>query len=207
MKILFGQIILLVTATILKFGSWAVLILMALESANIPIPSEVILTYAGFLVSQGVLNFHLVAFAGAVGCLLGSIASYFLGFYLGRPFLWRYGKWLLISQKDIIRADNFLIKYGDLTYFFSRILPIVRTFISFVVGISKGNFAKFCLYSFFGSWLWSYLLVFIGVKLGDNWQAIKPWWDKFNGLVALIILGAIAWHIYRVFRDSRGINE
>jgi membrane protein DedA with SNARE-associated domain len=203
MKSLLGQLVLLVTVLIAKFGSLAVLVLMALESANIPIPSEVILTYAGYLSSKGQLNFHLVVLAGALGCLLGSMVSYYLGAKLGRPFLWRYGKWLLISQKDIVRADGFLLKYGELTYFFSRLLPVVRTFISFVVGVSGGKFLKFCFYSFIGSWLWSYVLVWLGVKLGENWELVRPWWDKFSGLVCLLILLAVGWHVFRVFRDSR----
>ncbi|KKQ59265.1 MAG: hypothetical protein US81_C0044G0001 [Parcubacteria group bacterium GW2011_GWE2_38_18] len=198
-----GLIIFFVTATISKYGSLAVMVLMALESANIPIPSEVILTYGGFLVAQGKLNFHLVAFAGAFGCLLGSIVSYYIGLKLGRPFLWRYGKWLLISQKDILRAEKFLEKYGELTYFVSRLLPVVRTFISLVIGISKGSFIKSNLYGFLASWIWSYVLVYVGVKLGANWEIIRPWWDKFSYLIVAIIIGGIVWHVVRVFRDSK----
>jgi len=193
----------LITSAISDYGNLGVLVLMASESANIPIPSEVILTYAGFLVSKGSLNFHAVAFAGALGCLLGSQLSYYLGVVLGRPFLLKYGKWLLISTKDIEMADRFINKYGDLTSFISRLLPVVRTFISLVVGISKGNFLKFSFYSFIGSWIWSYLLVFVGMKLGDNWDSIKPWWDKFSGLIILVIILGIVWHIVRVFQKKR----
>lgn len=200
-----GLLILLVTTMIAKFGSLAVLVLMALESANFPIPSEVILTYGGFLVAQGKLNFHVVAFAGAFGCLLGSIVSYYIGLKLGRPFLWRHGKWLLVSQKDILLAEKFLDKYGELTYFISRLLPVVRTFISLVVGISKGSFIKSNVYGFFASLIWSYVLVYVGVKLGANWETIRPWWDKFSALIIVVIIFAIIWHIYRVFRDSKEV--
>lgn len=196
-------LIILVTGTITKFGLGAIIGLMALESSNVPIPSEVILTYGGFLVSQGKLNFHLVAFAGAIGCLLGSMFSYYIGLKLGRPLLWKYGKWLLVSQKDLLRAEQFLAKYGDFTYFFSRLLPVVRTFISLVVGVSKGSFIKSNLYGFFASWIWSYVLVYVGVKLGANWSMIRPMWDKFSVLVVIIILMGIAWHIFRVFKDSK----
>ncbi|NTU98848.1 DedA family protein [Candidatus Falkowbacteria bacterium] len=187
---------------IAQFGYWAVFGLMALESANVPIPSEVILTYAGFLSSRGVLNFHLSALAGALGCLVGSVISYAIGLKLGRPFLWRYGKWVLVSQKDLLFAERFLDKYGTATYFFSRMLPVVRTFISLVIGVSKGNFIKSNLYGFFASWIWSYVLVYVGLKLGDNWQSIKPWWDKFSYLVVAAILVAVIWHIFRVLRSK-----
>lgn len=191
--------ILIVTGTIDSFGNWAVMALMALESANIPIPSEAILTYAGFLASKGLLNWHWAAFAGAVGCAIGGSLSYYLGLKLGRPFLMKHGKWFLLSPRDIELAEKFLTKYGEATYFISRLLPVVRTFIAFAVGISRGNFWRFNLYSFFGSWIWSYILVYIGVKLGDNWQSVKPYWDRFSVIIVLLILIGIAWHIKRVF--------
>lgn len=176
---------------------------MSLESANIPIPSEIVMPYAGFLASQGKLNIHLVALAGALGCLFGSILSYFLGVKLGRPFLWKYGKWMLISQKDILTAEKFMGKYGDLTFFITRVLPVVRTFVSFVIGVAKGNFAKFCFYTFIGSWIWCYLLAYVGVKLGENWESLRGLWHKFDVVIALIVIAAIAWHIFRVFKNSR----
>ncbi len=190
-----------------RLDGFGVFLLMALESCNIPIPSEVILPYAGFLVSQGQMNLHLAAFAGAFGCLVGSVLSYWLGHKLGRPLLWKYGKWFLLSHRDIEKADRFIVRYGDATYFFSRLMPVVRTFISFIAGISKGNFKKFCLYTFVGSWIWSYVLVYVGVILGDNWNNIGPWWDRFQELIVILILLAIVWHIFRVFRHSRQGQE
>lgn len=200
----------IIIGTINTLGYWGILLLMALESCNIPIPSEVILPYGGFLVSQNQMNIHLAALAGGIGCLIGSIVSYYLGRWLGRPLLWKYGKWFLISQKDIKRSDKFLKKFGSATYFFSRLLPVVRTFISFVAGVSAGhdgNFKKFCFYTFIGSWIWSYVLIYFGVKLGDNWASLGPWWDKFHEAIIIVILIFIVWHIYRVFRDSRSKDE
>jgi membrane protein DedA with SNARE-associated domain len=193
---------LIVFGLINKYGLLAIGGLMALESANIPIPSEVILTYGGFLASKGSLNFHLVALAGAIGCVIGGAFSYWLGKKLGRPFLMKYGKWFLLSPKDIEWGERFLGKYGEATYFISRMLPVVRTFIAFPVGIAHGNFFKFNLYSFWGSLIWSYVLVWFGVKLGDNWEAIKPFWDRFSYLVALLILAAIIFHIFRVIKHK-----
>lgn len=202
-KLILEQIALWVTGLIKAYGGWSIFGLMALESANIPIPSEVILTYGGFLVSKGELNFHIAALSGALGCLAGSIASYYIGLKLGRPFLWKHGKWLLISQHDLLKAEKFLEKYGTATYFISRLLPVIRTFISLVIGVSKGSFIKSNLYGFFASWIWSYVLVYVGVKLGDNWEALRPWWDKFSFAIIGLILLAIAWHILRVFRHQK----
>lgn len=199
---LLQPLILLITDFISAFGNLAVMFLMALESANIPIPSEVILTYAGFLASKGQLNWHLAALAGALGCVLGGSVSYYIGLKLGRPFLIKHGKWFLLSPHDIELAEKFLNKYGEATYFLSRLLPVVRTFIAFAVGISKGNFWRFNLYSFLGSWIWSYVLVYLGVKLGNNWETIKPYADRFSALVVLGILIGIVWHVRRVFKAS-----
>jgi membrane protein DedA with SNARE-associated domain len=191
---------LIIFGLIAKFGLWAVFVLMALESANIPIPSEVILTYAGFLVSRGELNFYLVVIASAVGCVMGGSVSYWLGSLLGRPFLMKYGRWILLSPDDIEFGERFLDKYGELTYFLSRMLPVVRTFIAFPVGIARGNFWRFNVYSFLGSLLWSWILVWLGVKLGDNWELVRPYWDKFSYLVVFGIIIIIVIHIIRVFR-------
>lgn len=193
---------LLVFGLINKFGLMAITVLMALESANIPIPSEVILTYGGFLSSQAKLNFHLVAWAGAIGCVLGGSFSYWLGMKLGRPFLMKNGKWFLLSARDIEWGERFLEKYGEATYFISRLLPVVRTFIAFPVGIAKGHFWKFNFYSFWGSLIWSYILVWLGVKLGDNWVVLKPLFDQFSYLIVLLVLLVICLHIIRVFRHK-----
>jgi membrane protein DedA with SNARE-associated domain len=202
-----GSLIHLISSSISQYRYLAIIILMALESANIPIPSEIILPYSGFLVSSGSMNFHLAALAGGFGCLVGSIISYYLGLKLGRPFLWKYGKWLLISRQDILWSEKFLKKFGDLTFFITRLLPVFRTFISFVIGIAKGDFLKFSIYTFVGSWIWSYLLIYLGIMLGDHWEILRDWWHKFDIAIALIILFGIAFHIYRVFRHSRQLEE
>ncbi|PIZ99060.1 MAG: alkaline phosphatase [Candidatus Komeilibacteria bacterium CG_4_10_14_0_2_um_filter_37_10] len=192
----------IVTDIINSWHYFGVLFLMTLESANIPIPSEVILPYAGFLASHGQMNYHLAAIVGAFGCVIGGIISYYLGYILGRPFLMKHGKWLLISNRDIELVDHLLEKHGNAIYFVSRMLPVVRTYISIVVGISRGHFWKFTISGFIGSLIWCYILVFLGVVLGNNWNQLGPWWDKFNvGIIVLIIIG-IAWHISRVFRKK-----
>jgi len=190
-----------------KLSYFGVAFLMALESCNIPIPSEVILPYAGFLSSNGQMNIHLAAIAGALGCLLGSILSYWLGQKLGRPFLQKYGRWILISHHDIENADRFIAKYGEATYFFSRLMPVVRTFISFIAGISKGDFKKFCLYTFIGSWIWSYILIYVGIKMGENWDKLGPLWSRFHSAIVILIIIGIIWHIVGVFRNHKKIAD
>src|ERR1700679_651516 len=123
-------------------GSWGypgIVIMMAIESANIPLPSEAIMPTAGILVQQNKMNIHLAALAGAFGCLLGSIPSYFLGLLGGRPFLQKYGRWFLLREKDMETADNWVQRYGDITFFVCRMLPLVRTFISFPAGVLKAH--------------------------------------------------------------------
>lgn len=179
------------------FGYTAVIVLMALESANIPIPSEVVLPFAGFLVARGELNFHLAALAGALGCLLGSILSYVIGRWLGRVFLERHGKWFLIGHKQMEFGDKWVSRYGNWVSFFSRLLPVIRTFISLVLGIWKAPFWTFAVLTFVGSWIWSYFLVYIGYILGENWVSLKPLWEKFDFAIVAIVVAGIAFYIYR----------
>lgn len=189
-----------ITQNISSFGYAAVILLMALESCNIPIPSEVVLPFAGFLAAQGKLNFHLAALAGAIGCLFGSIPSYFLGSKLGRLFLEKYGKWFFISHKQLALGDKWMAKYGNLTSFFSRLLPVVRTFISFIAGIWKAPFLMFCLLTFLGSWIWSYFLVYVGFKLGENWTVLRPLWEKFDIAIVAAAGAGFAFYLYHHLR-------
>ncbi len=171
--------------------------LMTLESANIPIPSEIIMPFAGYLVSKGEFGFWQVVLWGAIGNLLGSLVSYALGFYGGRAFLSRYGKWLFITPHDIALADRLFVKYGAIIALVSRVLPIVRTFISFPAGIAKMNIWKFSLYTFAGSFLWSIFLTYIGVKLGENWHSLEGYFRAFDWLIAGILLIFGVWWIVR----------
>ncbi len=189
-------ILLAIKELVLSFGYFGVIVMMAIESANIPLPSEAIMPTAGFLVQQGKLNFHLSALAGAFGCLIGSIPSYLLGLYGGRPFLLKYGKYLLIKEKDLKLAEIWVDKFGDVTFFICRMLPVVRTFISFPAGVLKAHFGMFCLLTFVGSLLWCYCLTYIGIKFGENLEAFVSIWHKFDIAIVLtcVILGS--WYLY-----------
>jgi membrane protein DedA with SNARE-associated domain len=181
-------------------ASWsylAVLVMMAIESANIPLPSEAIMPTAGILVQQQKMNFHLAALAGAVGCVVGSIPSYFLGLYGGRPFLAKYGRYLLLREKDMEIAEKWVDKFGDITFFVCRMLPVVRTFISFPAGVLKAHFGMFVLYTFVGSLIWCYALTYVGIVFGQNMEAFSDIWHKFDLVIVLVCVGGFGYYLYR----------
>jgi membrane protein DedA with SNARE-associated domain len=180
-----------------SWGYVGVALLMAVESANVPLPSEAILPFAGYLVSQGKLNFHGAALAGAIGCVLGSVPSYLLGLYGGRPFLEKYGKWILVSKRDLELAERWTSRWGDAVFFIGRMLPVVRTFISFPAGVLKLNLPRFLLFTFIGSWIWSYFLVYVGTVFGQNLEAFKTVWHKFDLAIVVLGVAAVGWYVYR----------
>lgn len=176
-----------------------IFLLMTLESALIPIPSEVTMPFSGFLVEQAKLNFWLVVLSGSFGNLLGSWIAYGIGYYLEENLIlnWikKWGKFLLISEHEYTKSVNWLKKYGDLVSFFSRILPAVRTFISLPAGLSEMNFKKFSFYTFVGSFIWSTILTYVGVKFGSNWHILEPYFRKFQLLLGGIFVLFVVWYI------------
>jgi membrane protein DedA with SNARE-associated domain len=180
-----------------SWGYLGVIMMMAIESANIPLPSEAIMPTAGLLVQQGKMNIHLAAFAGALGCLLGSIPSYFLGMLGGRPFLEKYGRYLLLRKQDMEIADGWVNKYGDITFFVCRMLPVVRTFISFPAGVLKAHFGMFCLFTFIGSLAWCYFLTWVGIKFGENLEMFVSVWHKFDIAIVLVVVAGFGYYLYR----------
>jgi membrane protein DedA with SNARE-associated domain len=178
-------------------GYLGVMAAMAIESAMIPLPSELILPFAGFLVSdptaiepitKGPWDFWLVVIAATIGNTIGSVIGYYIGAWGGRPFLQRWGRYLLIRPHEIELADHFFQKYGSATAFFSRLLPIVRTFISFPAGVARMNIWKFIVYSTAGAFLWSTALVWAGVQLGARWTDIRHALQPFDLLIAVIVV-------------------
>ena len=169
-----------------------VVLLMVIESACIPLPSEIIMPLSGWMLiadrGLGVGYIVLAGFCGAVGNVVGSVIAYWVGAWGGRPFLNRYGKYFLISQHDIELADRWFDRYGDRIMFFSRLLPIVRTFISFPAGIARMNMGRFLLYSFLGSLLWSTGLAYGGYILGQNWEHIREVIRPFDIPILVIFL-------------------
>lgn len=182
-----------VTQFISSIGYVGIFILMALESAAIPIPSELIMTFSGYLAYQGVFDFTLIVVIGAVGCMAGSIVSYWVGLKGGRAFIDKYGKYFFMNHHHLDIAENWFKKYGDKAVFFSRMLPIVRTFISLPAGMGKYSLKKLIIFSFFGSLPWCFALAFIGLKLGPQWKNIITF---FNGLDIIVVFLIIAIVVY-----------
>jgi len=182
-------------------GYLGIVLAMGIESACIPLPSEVIMPFSGYLAFAGRFNLFLVSVAGAFGCVVGSVVAYGVGIWGGRAFILRYGKYVLISQKDLSTAERFFARHGDWAIFFSRLLPIIRTFISLPAGIAKMNFPKFVLYTFLGSLPWCFVLAYIGKVLGENWMVIKGYFRHADIVIVIIIIFGIGYFVYRHVRE------
>jgi len=160
-----------IIGVISTMGYGGIVLLMAIESACIPLPSEIIMPFAGFLVFKGELLLWAVALAGATGCVLGSIPAYYLGMFGGRPLVEKYGKWILISHHDLQLADSWFARHGEITIFIGRLLPVMRTFIAFPAGIARMPMGRFITYTFAGSLIWCWLLAYAGMKFGGHWKS------------------------------------
>lgn len=189
-----------ITDTIGALGYAGVVFLMALESAGIPLPSEVIMPFSGYLALTGRFTLFNASLAGAVGCLLGSLAAYWVSAAGGRPLLERYGRYVLISRHDLAMADRWFGRWGGATVFVGRLLPAVRTYISFPAGVARVGLWRFSLYTFVGSLLWCYLLAWIGFRLGERWASIRRAFEGFEILIAAVILAGIVWWVWRHLR-------
>jgi membrane protein DedA with SNARE-associated domain len=201
---LIGGLIHMIQEIIRTIGPLGISLLMAIESCNIPLPSEAILPFAGYLVSIGVIkNIHIAAIFGAFGCVLGSIPSYYLGYFGGREFVEKYGKYFLVSNKDLEEADKWVDKYGDYAFFLCRMLPVVRTFISLPAGILRARKRAFFSLTFLGSLIWSYVLVYVGIKLGENFEALKSIWHKFDVIIIVMIFVLGLFYIYNHFKNLK----
>jgi membrane protein DedA with SNARE-associated domain len=192
--------------TISSLGYSGVILLMAIESACIPLPSEIIMPFSGYLVSTGQMTLWGVAVAGAVGCVLGSLVAYWVGMYGGRPFIERYGRYILLSRHDLDIADRWFAKYGEVIVFVSRLLPAIRTFIAFPAGVARMNLTRFVIYTFAGSLPWCLGLAYVGQKLGEQWDkddTLKTWFHRFDFLIGIAGALFVAWWIWRHIKHSR----
>ena len=178
-------------------GYWGIIITMALESACIPVPSEVVMPAGGVLVNEGVFNFWDVVFAGTIGNLIGSIIAWWGGLKGGRPFIERYGRYILLSEHSLVTAERWFARYGEATVFFSRMMPIIRTFISLPAGIGKMPFRRFCLLTFVGSIPWNWLLTYLGYKLSEGWEEkYSKYYHDFQLVIAILIVIGVVWFIW-----------
>ena len=180
---------------------------MAIESACIPFPSEIIMPLAGwFLVEDrghGWEYLLLAGFYGALGNLIGSLVAYYVGMWGGRPFLLRYGRWVLITPREIDLADRWFSRYGEITVFASRMLPVVRTFISLPAGIARMNVWRFSILSFVGAFPWSLGLAWVGYLLGENWEDISNYMRPVSIPIAMAVVLLAGYFVYRRIREIR----
>jgi membrane protein DedA with SNARE-associated domain len=196
----------IIVATILFLGYPGIVLLMAIESACIPLPSEIIMPFSGYLVSTGQMNLWLVALAGAVGCVLGSLVAYWVGSKGGRPLIEKYGRYILVSPHDLDMADRWFAKRGEIIVFVSRMLPAIRTFIAFPAGVARMNLKRFIIYTFAGSFPWCLGLAYIGQKLGQKWDkddTLKTWFHRFDFVIGIVGVLLAAWWIWRHVKHLR----
>ncbi len=186
-----------IIATISNLGYAGIVLLMAIESACIPLPSEIIMPFAGYLVFKGEMQLWVVALAGAVGCVLGSFVAYYAGAWGGRPFVEKYGKYILVSHHDLAMADRWFKRHGDITIFVGRLLPVIRTFIAFPAGISRMAMGRFVIYTFVGSYIWCWGLAWVGLKLGQNWNTLGVYFHRFDAVIGVILLIGVIWYVRR----------
>lgn len=198
-----GAIASFVIAVIAHLQYLGVGLLMAIESACIPLPSEVTMPFAGYLAYQGTLRLWLVAVAGAVGCVVGSWVAYGVGAWGGRPLVERYGKYLLVSKHDLDLADRWFTRHGEITIFVGRLLPVVRTFIAFPAGVARMPPWRFTLYTFLGSLIYCWALAWVGMRLGEHWDTLGVYFHRFDTLIAIAFLLFCALYVWRHVRNLR----
>ena len=186
-----------------KAGYLGIFILSALESAAIPIPSEVVVPFSGFLAVTGRFNIWIVILVATIANLIGSIILFWIGKSGGRWILERYGKYVLIHKYDLERGDEWFAKHGNKAVFWSRMLPVVRTFISLPAGVSGMNFYRFSLYTFLGSLPWNAALAIIGYKTGENWRVLETYFRKFDVLIVVLIIILIIVYLWKHLRKRQ----
>jgi membrane protein DedA with SNARE-associated domain len=203
---LIGTLAGFIAATISSGGYFGLAVLMAIESACIPLPSEIIMPFSGYLASTGRFNLLMVATVGAIGCNLGSTVAYGAGRYGGRPLVERWGSYVLMGRRDLELADRFFLRYGGVTVLLARLVPVIRTFIALPAGIARMPQLRFQIYTFVGSWPWCYGLAYIGFELGQRWNTdpqLGHVLHRFDVAVLAALALALAWHVWRHLRPGR----
>lgn len=187
-------------------GYVGIALLMAIESACIPLPSEIIMPFAGYLVSTGRFDLYLAATAGAIGCNLGSIVAYEIGKRGGRPVAERWGRYLLIGPGELDAADRFFARYGSAAVLIGRLLPVIRSFIAFPAGVARMRLLPFHVYTFVGSWPWCFGLAWVGMKLGDRWNSdprVKAAFHRADLVIGLVLVALVAFYVWHRVRGLK----
>ena len=192
-----------VSVIITALGYPGIIFLMALESACMPVPSEIVMPLAGSLIPSGAFDLIGLTIAGTIGNLIGSVIAYWVGLKAGRAFVLRYGRYVLLRKSHLDLAESWFNKYGEATTFFSRLLPVVRTFISLPAGMAKMNFKKFVLFTTLGSIPWNFALAYVGLQLGQNWQTVRTWFATFDIVIVIAAIAVIAFLLFSHYRNNR----
>jgi len=193
-----------IIAAISSLGYLGVFLMMAIESAAIPLPSEIIMPFSGFLAYRGEFTLHGAAFWGAAGCVLGSWVAYAAAAWGGRPFVERYGRYVLISRGDLDLAERLFQRYGSPIIFVSRLLPVVRTFISLPAGLARMPLGRFSVYTFLGSYPFCYALAYLGYTLGEHWHTLESTFRKYDLVIGTLLAGAAVWWVRRHLVSAAG---
>jgi membrane protein DedA with SNARE-associated domain len=200
------QLVVFVTAVISAMGYGGIVLLMAIESACIPLPSEIIMPFAGYLVFRGEMSLQGAAIAGAIGCVVGSIPAYYLGMYGGRPLIERFGRYLLVSRRELDLADRLFQRHGQWVVLAGRLLPVIRTFIAFPAGVSRMPMGRFIVYTLVGSYPWCLALAWAGMKLGQAWHSdprFRAVYHRFETAIVVALVLAVAWFVWHKVREAR----
>ncbi len=193
-----------VIAVISNGGYLGVALLMAIESACIPLPSEIIMPFAGYLAYKGEFNLFWAATAGALGCNLGSVIAYEIGYYGGRPLVEKYGRYIWLSRRELDMADRFFLRFGSAAVFIGRLLPVIRTFIALPAGIARMPRLRFHAYTFAGSWPWCFALAWVGMQLGERWDKdprLKQWFHRLDMVIIVLLLAGITWFVWSHWKN------
>ena len=200
---LVGYITLGMSAT----GYFGLFVLMALESMVAPVPSEVVMPFAGYLALQGRFDFFLALLVSSLGSIFGSLLSYYIGFYGGRPFVLKYGKYLLLEREHLEWTENWFRKQGDKTIFISRFIPVVRHLISIPAGIAKMAMHKFLIYTFLGAAIWNLILLYAGFKLGEHWGKIHDYSRELDIIFVAVVIVFFAYFVWKHHKRKNGKNK
>jgi membrane protein DedA with SNARE-associated domain len=202
-----ATLFLFIKAVIGTTGYAGIALLMAIESACIPLPSELIMPFAGYLVFEGKLSLFWAATAGAIGCNLGSLIAYEIGYHGGRPLVEKFGSYIWLGRRELDWAESFFRRGGQVTVLIGRLLPVVRTFIALPAGIARMPRGRFHLYTFLGSWPWCFGLAYLGMKLGENWRSLGQYFHKFDAAIGILLFLGVVYFVYSHWQNRIRIAQ
>jgi membrane protein DedA with SNARE-associated domain len=207
-KTILGLVVTFIVSTISALGYPGVCLLMAIESAAIPLPSEVIMPFSGYLVYQGTFTLHWAAFWGATGCVVGSLAAYAIAAWGGRPLVERYGRYVFLARRDLDLAERLFRRHGSPIIFFSRLMPVVRTFISLPAGLARMPLLPFVVYTFLGSYPFCWALAYLGYRMGQHWADLEGRFRYLHvAILGLIVIGIVWWIRRHIVGERRAAQE